>query len=55
VKRAIGGLPMGDVKKLQGETNRFRLRVGERRVLFTIDRELRVILVTAVRARGAAY
>ncbi len=34
---AIDKLPEGDVKNLKGENNRFRLRVGNYRVLYSIE------------------
>ncbi len=34
---AIDKLPEGDVKNLKGETHRFRLRVGNYRVLYSIE------------------
>jgi len=49
----IEGIPRGDIKKLRGLTNGYRLRVGEYRVLFKLAREL--ITITAVLPRGEAY
>jgi len=43
----------GDVRKLAGERHRYRLRVGEYRVLFRIDGG--VIRVYAVKQRKEAY
>lgn len=43
----------GDVKKLEGETRRYRLRVGEYRVLFRLDGK--IIHVYAVKQRKEAY
>lgn len=43
----------GDVKKLKGQGNRYRLRVGGYRVLFTLARD--EIAVYAVKDRKAAY
>lgn len=42
LKQAIEKIPFGDIKKLQGIENGYRLRVGELRVLFSIedDRDL---------------
>lgn len=37
LKTAIEKLPLGDVKKLQGLQNDYRLRVGDLRVLFSIS------------------
>ena len=56
---ALAGLtthpPTGDIMKLQGRRDEYRLRVGEWRVLFRRDRGERIVVVTAVRARGGAY
>ena len=43
----------GDVKKLEGQKNRYRLRVGSYRVLFRLDGP--VIHVYAVKQRKEAY
>ena len=43
----------GDVKKLAAKTHEYRLRVGNLRVLFTLERDL--ISVYAVRDRKKAY
>lgn len=43
----------GDVKKLKGGINRYRLRVGEHRVLFTLAGD--TIEVYAVKNRRDAY
>ena len=52
---AIGNLPGGDVRRLQGVEKLWRLRVGDWRVIFGRDDQRRVIDVRAVRARGGAY
>jgi mRNA interferase RelE/StbE len=49
---AIGKLPMGDVKRLQGRPE-YRLRVGSWRVIFAMDGE--TITVTARSPRGDIY
>ena len=43
----------GDVKKLKGGENEYRLRVGSHRVLFALEKDL--IFVYAVRDRKEAY
>lgn len=43
----------GDVKKLEGDERRYRLRVGDHRVLFRLDSK--VIRVYAVKKRKDAY
>ena len=52
IKEAIEKLPSGDVRKLQGYKNAYRLRVGDYRILFDMDE---VIEITDVLPRGAAY
>ena len=39
IKKAINALPAGDIKKLTGYTNMYRLRVGDFRILFEKDDE----------------
>jgi mRNA interferase RelE/StbE len=45
----------GDVRKLQGDEDRYRLRVGDFRVIFRFDGDGVVILVLRVRNRREAY
>ena len=52
IKDAIEKLPDGDVKKLKGYTNAFRLRVGDYRILFDMNG---LIEITDVLIRGHAY
>lgn len=53
LKSAIEKLPDGDVKKLQGYRNDYRLRVGNLRVLFSVKND--IIIVKDVLPRGQAY
>ncbi len=53
LRTAIEKLPDGDIKKLQGYKNDYRLRVGNLRVLFSMDSER--IIVKDVLPRGQAY
>ena len=53
LKDAIEKLPLGDVKKLQGIENGYRLRVGNLRVLFSIDKNN--ICIDNIYPRGQAY
>jgi mRNA interferase RelE/StbE len=46
---------VGDVKKQQGQEDRWRLRVGDWRVIFPRDDSGQEIIVLAVASRGAAY
>jgi len=52
IKEAIEKLPAGDVKKLQGYKNAYRLRVGDYRILYDISS---AIEITDILPRGAAY
>jgi mRNA interferase RelE/StbE len=46
--------PVGS-RKLQGEKNLWRIRVGEYRVIYSIDDRRRLVDITAVRHRSEAY
>lgn len=52
--RLVGDPPVGDVVKLTGTDDEWRLRVGDYRVRFTRDRA-GTIQVTRVLPRGRAY
>ncbi|MFZ4675477.1 MAG: type II toxin-antitoxin system RelE family toxin [Nodosilinea sp.] len=59
IRKAIGALqadprPAG-VKKLAGETNLYRIRIGEFRVIYEIDDEAKILVVTRVRHRRDVY
>jgi mRNA interferase RelE/StbE len=59
IRKAIGALqadprPAG-VKKLAGGTNLYRIRVGEFRVIYEIDDEAKILVVTRVRHRRDVY
>lgn len=45
----------GDIRKLSGRVDQFRLRGGDWRVILTYDRELGAIHVIRVLPRGRAY
>ena len=53
IKNAIQKLPAGDVKKLQGYANDYRLRVGDLKVIFSVDND--IITIKDVLPRGQAY
>lgn len=53
LKIAIEKLPLGDAKKLAGLENDFRLRVGDLRILFSIDED--IIIINDILPRGQAY
>lgn len=53
LKEAIERIPFGDIKKLQGIDNGYRLRVGDLRVLFSIEND--IIYIDNIIPRGQAY
>ncbi len=53
LKEAIEKIPFGDIKKLQGIENGYRLRVGDLRVLFSIEDD--TIFIDNIIPRGQAY
>lgn len=53
--KAMYKLPAGtDIKKLKG-VEMFRLRVGNYRILYTIDENVRVITIENIDNRGNVY
>lgn len=58
ILKAIKHLPeTGDIKKLKGFDGLFRLRVGDYRVLYTLDRETGKIIIDVIEIdnRGQVY
>ena len=53
LKDAIEKIPFGDIKKLTGFENEYRLRVGDLRVLFTVENK--IITVNEIRQRAQVY
>lgn len=53
LKDAIEKIPFGDIKKLQGAENGYRLRVGDLRVLITLEND--TIFIENIIPRGQAY
>ena len=53
IRKAISALPAGDVKKLRGIENGYRLRVGRVRVLFEKTGEK--VTVVKIDNRGDVY
>lgn len=53
LKEAIEKLPFGDISKLKGFENEYRLRVGDLRVLFTIEND--IITINNILPRGQVY
>lgn len=52
-KKAIEKIPFGDIKKLQGIEEGYRLRVGDLRVLFSMEDDN--IYIDNIIPRGQAY
>ena len=53
IKTSIEKLPFGDIKKLNGYQNDYHLRVGNFRVLFSLEHD--IIIIKDVLPRGQAY
>jgi mRNA interferase RelE/StbE len=53
IRKSINKLPMGDVVKLSGTPDTYRLRVGECRVIFKKEKD--GISVYKIENRGQAY
>lgn len=53
---AIEQLPNGDdIKKLKGHSDLFRLRIGDYRIIYTVDNGEYVVLVIDAGNRGDIY
>lgn len=56
IAKAIEALPNGeDIKKLKGYTDLLRLRVGDYRIIYTIDHGELVVIVVDAGNRGQIY
>ena len=54
--KAIYKLPdNGDIKAMQGHQNTYRLRVGDYRILYTVDNDVLIVRVIEVGNRGDIY
>lgn len=53
LRENIEKLPFGDVVKIQGYECEYRLRVGDLRVLFTIEND--TITINDIKPRGQVY
>ena len=54
--RAINNLPNGtDIKKLQGYTDLYRLRVGDIRIIYILNKVLKIINIENINSRGDVY
>lgn len=56
IAKAIEDLPNGeDIKKLKGYTDLLRLRVGDYRIIYTVDHGELVVIVVDAGNRGQIY
>ena len=55
ILKAINQLPLGDVKKLQGNTEDYRLRVGKYRIIFSKDEKNLIVNIIEIASRGEVY
>lgn len=56
VAKAIEQLPNGeDIKKLKGHSDLLRLRVGDYRIIYTVDNGELIVYVVDVGNRGEIY
>lgn len=53
--RTLAAEGRGDVRKLRGQVDRWRLRVGDVRVVFAFEDTTHTITVVGVMPRGSAY
>ncbi len=53
IVNAIQNLPAGDVKKFQGTASKYRLRVGDYRVIF--DKQGNILYIEKIGNRGDVY
>ncbi|MBP5719083.1 MAG: type II toxin-antitoxin system RelE/ParE family toxin [Abditibacteriota bacterium] len=54
IKKAVEGLPKGDIKPLSGSKGLYRLRVGDWRVVFSYPKE-NAVLIEKIAPRGDVY
>ena len=55
IYKAIYNLPKGDVKKMVGSKNEYRLRIGNQRAIYEQKEEELIILITKAENRGQIY
>ena len=56
IAKAIQALPNGeDIKKLKGYTDLLRLRVGDYRIIYTVNHSELVVIVVDAGIRGQIY
>lgn len=56
ILQAIARLPFsGDIKAMAGSRNYYRLRVGDYRIIYTLDHDVLLITVVDANNRGDIY
>jgi mRNA-degrading endonuclease RelE of RelBE toxin-antitoxin system len=57
IKAALEKLELlqGDIKKLEGREDEYRVKIPPFRIIFEYDKVNKVILVTKIDTRGSAY
>ena len=53
IKEGIEKIPLGDIKKLKGFDSEYRLRIGDLRVLFSMEND--IITINDINPRGQVY
>jgi mRNA interferase RelE/StbE len=54
IKEGIEKIPRGDIKKLRGHNELYRLRIGDWRIIFSYINE-ETVLIERISPRGDAY
>jgi len=54
IRQGIRNIPKGDIKKLQGHSELYRLRIGDWRIVFSYQDE-NTVLIENVGSRGQIY
>lgn len=56
ILKAVMGLPNnGDIKQLKGNSDYFRLRVGDYRIIYRVEHNILTVIVTDAGNRGQIY
>ena len=55
LKLELNPLSGGDIRPLSGRLSGYRLRIGDLRVIYQIDKENRLVFISAILPRGDIY
>ncbi|MGB4437847.1 MAG: type II toxin-antitoxin system RelE/ParE family toxin [Sedimentibacter sp.] len=55
ILKTIYRIPNGDIKRLTGQNGLYRLRVGDYRIIYSMDNNKLVILIMNIGNRGDIY